>query len=495
MKGKLLVAVFVWLIILGGLGMVYKWFFVPKQEEAKKEEQARTEVAKIERTGSESVYRYQVNFGIDSFSGYSIIRSENFKNELSKKKIKTNLVDDNADYFSRLKELQAGNLHMAVFTVDSLIRASAAQGSLPATIIGLIDETRGADAIVAFKSVVPNVDALNRPDLKLVLTPDSPSETLARVVMSHFNLSDLPRQPFITQTDAGAVYKHYRSSPPDAPQAYILWEPFVSKMLENPNTHVVLDSSSFRGYIVDVIVVSRDYLLKEEAVVRDFMESYFRAAYSYRKEMGKLVFNDSRLTGAPLTNQQTDRLVSGIWWKNTSENYAHLGLAPQPLQHIEDIISNITNVLVTTGDIDTDPADGKPNLHPGIEDVRDESAELPALTDAEWEKLMPVGKLNVPELVFARGTDRLTEQSLVILDELIEKLKTWPTFYLTIQGNAVQVGNPEANKQLAQARAKAAEGYLVSGGISPMRVRAITRQVAGTRGTSSVQFVLGQAGY
>jgi predicted MFS family arabinose efflux permease len=57
MKGKLLVAVFVWVIILGSLAMVYKWFFVPKQQEAKKEAEERTQIALIEKTGSESVYK------------------------------------------------------------------------------------------------------------------------------------------------------------------------------------------------------------------------------------------------------------------------------------------------------------------------------------------------------------------------------------------------------------------------------------------------------
>jgi ABC-type taurine transport system substrate-binding protein len=511
MKGKILVATFVWIVILGGLAMAYKWFFVPQQEAAKKEAEERILASTIEKTSAESAYKHQINFGIDSFSGYSILRSENLRNELAKKKIKLNLVDDNADYSARIKNIQSGNLQLAVFTVDSLVRASSLQGSLPATIVSIIDETRGADAVVAFKSIVPNVDALNRSDLKLILTPDSPSETLARVIMSHFNLSDLSANPFMNMPDAQAVYNHYRSSDPSAPYAYVLWEPYISKMLDNPNTHVVLDSSSFRGYIVDVIVVSRDFLLNNETITKDFVESYFRAVHSYRQEMQNLVLQDSRLIGAPLTVQQAERLVKGIWWKNTSENYAHMGLSSQSLQHIEDIISNITNVLVSTGDISNDPTAGRPNLlyydgilkqlqdsnfHPGIENVRDESAQLPSLSEAEWGNLVPVGKLNVPELVFARGTDKLTDQSLRILDELIEKLKTWPTFYLTIQGNAVQVGNPDANRQLALARAKAAELYLVNRGINPSRVRAITRPATtGTKGASSVQFILGQPGF
>ena len=39
---------------------------------------------------------------------------------------------------------------------------------------------------------MPNVDALNRPDQKIVLVQGSPSETLARVVRSQFKLPEPP---------------------------------------------------------------------------------------------------------------------------------------------------------------------------------------------------------------------------------------------------------------------------------------------------------------
>ncbi len=50
---------------------------------------------------------------------------------------------------------------MAAFTVDALIKTTAQSGesSPPATIVALIDETRGADAMVAYKSAVKNVEA------------------------------------------------------------------------------------------------------------------------------------------------------------------------------------------------------------------------------------------------------------------------------------------------------------------------------------------------
>jgi len=288
-----------------------------------------------------------------------------------------------------------------------------------------------------------------------------------------------------------------------------LWEPWVSKALENPNVHVVVDSSRFRGYIVDVIVVNREYLVNNSDAVKFFVQAYFRTVYMHKGQMLILVIDDAKSSGTPLSTKQAQRLVDGVWWKNTSENYEHMGLGADKLQHIEDIIGNITNVLVSTGSISGDPTNGKPNLlyydkiladmqvhkfHPGMkaETVRDDSIVLPALTDKQWDTLIPVGKLEVPQLVFARGTARLSSRSATVLDGLIEKLKTWPQFYVLVRGNASKRGDLEANKALALARATAAKTYLVNKGVSPNRVRAAAGEPSGS---TSVNFVLGQTPY
>ena len=172
------------------------------------------------------------------------------------------------------------------------------------------------------------------------------------------------------------------------------------------------------------------------------------------------------------------------------------------------MIENITDVLQKTGAIDSDPTDGQPNrlyfdqllrklndsdFHPGDEneEVR-QAAELPALSDSQWESLEPVGELSVPTLVFPRGTDVLTQRSENILDELTEKLKTWPQYYVIVRGNASLRGDLDANKELAERRARAAEKYLTSHGVAPRRIRAVGSEPSGT---TSVSFLLGQMPY
>ena len=84
--------------------------------------------------------------------------------------------------------------------------------------------------------------------------------------------SDSEKKPaFVEARDAEDVYRRYRTAEPNTHQVFVLWEPYVSKVLENPNTHVVVDSSRFRGYIVDVLVAQRGRLIKAQAALGDYI--------------------------------------------------------------------------------------------------------------------------------------------------------------------------------------------------------------------------------
>jgi outer membrane protein OmpA-like peptidoglycan-associated protein len=113
------------------------------------------------------------------------------------------------------------------------------------------------------------------------------------------------------------------------------------------------------------------------------------------------------------------------------------------------------------------------------------------LTDAQWNSLVPVGTLSVPELVFARGTANLSEVSRTVLDEMAEKLRSWPAYYLKVEGNAASGGNTEANLSLAARRAEATVEYLKSLGVPVARIKSS----AGKVGQSRVLFMLGELPY
>src|SRR5206468_121061 len=151
-------------------------------------------------------------------------------------------------------------------------------------------------------------------------------------------------------------------------RAYVLWEPYVSKALEKKGVRVLIDSSKLKGYIVDVLVAEREFLRDHATIVRAVLEAYSRASYTYAQQpnaMAKLVMEDARQTGLESVDEkQAQQIVQGILWKNTLENYGHFGLSPKSgaggdLQNLEDMIDNITDVLLKTKALAQDPLAGK----------------------------------------------------------------------------------------------------------------------------------------
>ena len=509
-KAKIVLIAIVWLIVLTIGVSIWKFVIQPLRQTAQHQAEEQRQKDVLDKSTGSSIYKYEIQLAADAFSGYAVLRSEEFSMLLGQHAIRLKIDDDQADYRARLEGLASGKYQLAAFPLDALIKASALSNSLPATAISIIDETRGADAIVAYKSKYPQIDSLNSPETKFVLVGDSPSETLARVVMHDFELSQMSGQPFVSVASPEEVSDRYRKSSPLDPQLYVTWEPYVSQMLVNDQMHVLIDSSRFTGYIVDCLVVSRDFLVKNEPVVEEFLECYFRALYTFQNEaaMSKLVQADAKLTGATLTKEQAETLVKKINWKSTQENFAHMGLREGKLLPLENMIDRITNVLIQTDAIKADPTGGQPtrlfydaplaklqtrNFHPGLNSEKlDTQSELATLTDSQWDALVPVGTLKVPELVFARGSAQLTDRSRSILDELSTLLQSWPTYYLIIRGSATNVGNLDANKKLAIARAEMAKDNLISLGIPAARMKVLGGQESNR---TRVSFEVGQLPY
>ncbi len=493
---RLLALVLVWLLVAALAAVTYKVLIKPilnKKKEAK--------------TGSESKYKCDISIAADSFSGYSILRSENFRELMENDGIKLAVVDDKADYSGRVNALRKGDVQMAVFPLNSIIEAAAENPDFPGTIVLVIDETRGADAIIAKKENVKSFEDLNCAGGGFVLVPESPSEFLARVVVASFNLPKLPGNWMEKCDSASDVFEKFKNAKPGEKKAYVMWEPYVSKALDSSGV-ILLDSSKLRGYIVDVLVVQRDFLLKNEDIVKKVVEAYLRAAFSYMrnpKDMITLLIEDARAGGESLTEQQAERINQGVQWKNTLENYGCMGIAEnqgdKKVQHIEDMMSNIAEILLKTGAVKEIPLGGKlntlfyskilatlhrENFHPGkkiniiegagigtedLESVRSDKKLVP-LGDSQWERLIRVGTMNIKPISFARGTDRLNIQSTRDLELLAKTLSNFPDYYLSVTGHTRAEGDSEENRQLAQKRSESAAKYLISQGIDEARIRA-----------------------
>lgn len=509
MRKKFLIICFVWIFILSIGAICAKWMLIPSIKEQQKQEEIAQEKARqeniIKQTVSDGRYKHHLSVSLDNFSGYSLLRSDKFKEELAIKKIKVSFIDDNGDYNKRINSVIAGETPIAVMTIDGLIRESEqyANGYLPVVIFGMVDESRGADAMIASKEFVPNIDYLNKDGIEYVLCKNTPSELLLRTVQSTFGVNILDTA-IIDTNSPDDLFKVYQQSTSKKNRVYITWEPQASKILENKEMHLIADSSKFRGKFVDVFVVNRDFVAANISLVEDFMKAYLRTVYDSRNTMVEVVAKDSKINV-----EQAKLLIDKIQWKNTQEQYAHFGLNTG-LPHIEDMIYEIVEILKNTGSINVDPTNGNPSMlyydgiikslknedfHPGFaeqeEFVRDKNYVLPALNKDQWDKLIPVGTLKLEPLVFRRGTDKLSESSNKTLDNLIIQMKKYPYYYLIIKSYISPIGDLEANRSLATSRLEQVKGYLLRHGLPEAEICAIVELGE----DSGVAFQVGQMPY
>ena len=94
-KGKLLAVCVVWLLIAVVLAVAYKVIV------ARKDRDHRAEV--FSSTISSTQYEHNVTLAMDSFSGYAVLRSPEFKTLLGQKRIGVKLLDDGANYSQRIE--------------------------------------------------------------------------------------------------------------------------------------------------------------------------------------------------------------------------------------------------------------------------------------------------------------------------------------------------------------------------------------------------------
>jgi outer membrane protein OmpA-like peptidoglycan-associated protein len=469
----------------------------------------------------------RTKLALDSFLGYCIFRSPAFKKRLVEQGIKLHLVDDRADYKKRIETLNKGETPLALFTIDALIATSAGLDAPPAAIVMMVDESRGADAIVGDKRALPNLGALNRKEVKIVLTPDSPSDTLARVVRSRYlpgvtadateAVEDdkpeevAPNPPKGSQEKILDRFKAALQEPQPKPTAFVLWQPYVSMALgASPNAHVLVDSSHCPGYIVDVLVVQKAYLndpklgKERREQVKTIVRTYLEVLNKNEKDMPAALREDwqqmvdENKFPKTLDEAQSREVARGIRWKNTSENCAQFGVERDGnVESIEQTIVRIKDFLRKAGVVGKDlgpktlyDAQIMKEVREGWTAPKDTPAYTPQISTAvKREDCEEVAGVPLRPIGFQTGSDEIIlELALVDLQELATLLKESPRYYLEIKGHAL--GNTEQDRELAGKRARAVSTWLQKeGGVNAERIfTASGTDAAG--GKSAVSFLM-----
>ncbi len=173
----------------------------------------------------------------------------------------------------RFAALAAGRLDGIVTTIDT--------GSLYwkhdfqfRAVLG-IDDSKGGDGIIA-KDSIKSVKDLR-------------GQTVAfnEGSVSHFFLSVLLRKNGMTEKDikgvnirqdeaAAAFFSH-------KVDAAVTWEPWLAKARKTPGGHILVDSSSTPGLIVDVLYLRRDVIKAHPKAIKATVTGWYRAVDYWKK--------------------------------------------------------------------------------------------------------------------------------------------------------------------------------------------------------------------
>ena len=427
--------------------------------------------------------------GVDNWIGYFPLCSGEMKKRMRAAGYVLVCEDDKADYAARMQKLREEKLQFAVATVDAYLLNGAAKG-FPGTIVAVIDESKGGDAIVAWKDKVANLDALKKMQgVKVAFTPNSPSEHLLRSMAVHFDVPALRgKGPWRVEADGSSeALKKLLARQSDVA---VVWEPDVTRALSNNSIVKLLGTEDTRRLIVDILLVGRTYSTQHPDAVNVLLSTYFQVAKEYRENPQRLEKEVAAETKLP--PESVKRLLEGVAWASLSDNAQTWLGATSGTDALVDTIQSTARTLVDAGDFkshplpDQDPyriisrqfiaklytgavtagagQGGQPSL----------ARKFPALSDAGWQALKEVGTLKALPVSFQSGTAELSHEGKLELDRAMETLAHYPNFRVVIKGHTGLRGDPEENQLLSEERAESVARYLgVTYNVDPNRLRVV----------------------
>jgi outer membrane protein OmpA-like peptidoglycan-associated protein/ABC-type nitrate/sulfonate/bicarbonate transport system substrate-binding protein len=491
----------VMIVVFGFVAILAYKFLLPLIVELFEESQQK-------ETSDAKAIKGKILVGVDNWIGYFPLCSQEMRKRMRRSGYNLQCEDDNADYKARMQRLEDGELHFAVATIDSYI-LNGSKLNYPGTIISVIDESKGGDAIVAWKDKLNNLDALKaRDSYKIAFTPNSPSEHLLKSLAVHFDVPSLMGANTDWRVETNGSQDALKILMDKQADAAVLWEPDVSRALQNKNIVKLLGTEDTNKLIVDILLVNRKFSQREPEAVSVLLNQYFRTLKYYRDNPQKFLQDAAEYTNVESPVIKT--MLAGVDWISLSQNslfwYGTASLGSAPTEGLVDAIESTARILMDHGDYTNNPIpDGDPYRlinsqfvselfsagvgttqfgQSGIGQNNDRDADPKAesslekpfdkLTDAQWEALREIGTLKIRPIVFQSGVDELTYDGKAELDKAAENLEHYPNFRIVIKGHTGTRGDAKANEILSQDRAESVARYFnVTYGIDVDRLRPI----------------------
>ncbi|MDJ0707081.1 MAG: phosphate ABC transporter substrate-binding/OmpA family protein [Leptolyngbyaceae cyanobacterium MO_188.B28] len=427
----------------------------------------------------------------DTFSGYSTFRNDFFQAALGNFGIGLTYIDE-FDQGSRAARMTEGEADLLVTTLDQyLIHQPVGQ------IVGIIDRTIGADAVVLNSQKYPELKSLKDlqsltqkakskgEPLGIAFAGGTPSEYLATILdikFEDFNMADFEQ---IRVADASEAWDLMRDPSRNVAIA-VLWEPYVTKAIKD-DYQVVLSSNDAPYSIIDVIVASDGLIQTKAEELSELLEAYYQRLDTNIPNPTEL--NEQISQDGELTTQEANDVMRGIYFFSAAEaeKWMREGILKQRIEAI-------SKILLQAGQIKAIPENPENlftakfihraslNTHILIDQLQANNSDLSKRLEGSEILTASVAEPNKKELKdsgeigdlevrgnieFALESVNLTEIGEQTLDNLASQIQEFNplTVGVVVIGHASKTGDAAFNQSISQQRAQVVVDYLVSAGV------------------------------
>ncbi len=477
------VIAFTVIVALGVAGLVAYYFLRPYLTE--RHAQSTSDAAQVGE---------RLIIGSDSWIGYIPLCGKEMRRRMHESGYQLECRDDKADYAARMQQLRSGVLQFAVTTVDAFL-LNGPKEQFPGTIVMVIDESKGGDALVAQRDKLANIEELkSRGAYRIAYTPNSPSEHLLKAVSSHFDVPALRERKGAWRVPVSGSEQALQQLLKGHVDAAVLWEPDVTKATAQDGIVKILGTEDTQKLIVDVLLVNRDFSQRSPPAVSQLMATYFRTLKYFRDNPDALT--EEIRSATRLSKTQAETAIKGVRWASLTDNARDWFGVGSGNEGLVDTLEETAKILVDNGDFPVNPlpqhdpyrlqyrkfvedlfAQGLENTgftSPAAGTANAARRAFPLLSAEQWPRLPEVGTLRVRPITFASGTDEISREGKTELDAAVANLSRYPNFRIVVKGHTAIRGDRAANKQLSQDRAEAVMRYLmITHGIEANRIHAI----------------------
>lgn len=346
----------------------------------------------------------------------------------------------------------------------------------------IVDNTRGADAIIARDPSIRKVEDLA--GKKVALLQFTPSHGMTIDAVDNSSLSARRKQSieyvFIAAEDGlGGVRAALESGSVDAA---VLWDPDLSLALRATRGHVVYSTKTASNLIFDVIVCDQRVLddAQGAAAVQKLVTGWMKGVDAAKADpngaVDALVATEEFFTllakdeGKPFVKGLFDNLL----WTGVADNARILGMSGGT-NHYARVYQRFDQIYRAAGALANPKSPVIPpqdsfdtrfirSLYDASTTAQVEAQKTETFTEqAREEAVQAPAEVTKPVVVnFASGQAALTKRAEKTIDtEMVPFIENNGSAYFEISGNTDSTGNAAINNRLSLARAETVVDYLV----------------------------------